>query len=103
MTAAVQLSVLRMKMKKLIVALTALFAVTLLSGNAFAFTATPAKGLHASNAVVKVASLTYYRPTRHYYRTRSYCGCYRPTCYTGCGCNGGGWGLGGLPIFGWFF
>jgi hypothetical protein len=93
-------------MKKLIVALAALFAATLISGNAFAFTATQAKGIHASSAVVKVSSfdarpVRHYR-TRHYYGVRTYCGCYRPTCYTGCGC-GDSWGFGGLPIVGWFF
>lgn len=98
-------------MKKLLVALAALFAATLMSGNAFAFTAGQAKGVQAASAVVKVSSFSgcygCYRPRRYYYRT---CGCYAPayyytyntcgSCYSGCG----GWGLGGgFPFFSWFW
>ncbi|HZV20780.1 MAG TPA: hypothetical protein VE986_04465 [Hyphomicrobiales bacterium] len=102
-------------MKKLMIALAAIIAATLFSGNAFAFSPSQAKGVHASNAVVQVSHYGY----RHYYRHRRYrhCSyCYRPCCYS-CGCyrsvyyyNGCGWVFGGcgswgwgFPFFNWFF
>jgi hypothetical protein len=95
-------------MKKLVIALAAIVAATLFSGNAFAFSGNQARGVQAANAVVKVHYChRCYRP-RRYYRTCGcgYCGCYRPTyyyAYTGRGSCYGGWGWGGFPVFGWFF
>ena len=113
------------EMNKLIVAIAALLAATLLSGNAFAFSGGHAKSVHASNATVKVSDVRgyAYAPRRHYRRIG--CGCGHmiyTSCYTSCGscgggcgggcgygggcggCGGGcGGGLGGFPLLGWLF
>jgi len=108
-------------MKKLIVAVAAMLAATLLSGNAFAVTGSEAKALHASGSVVKVHHCHHRHGCYHRacagcrlytYSTRSMtCGtCGGGACwggcrhygacgsYGGCGYYGGGW-----SFFGWLF
>jgi hypothetical protein len=106
-------------MKKLIAASAAVLAVTLFSGGANAIPASPAKGIEAPRAAVKV----HYGCRRaHYHHRYRSCGGYYTTAYgvtapcggySGCGCGGcggcgwscgcgGGWGGGFLGgFFGW--
>jgi hypothetical protein len=96
-------------MKKLIIAVAAMLAATLFSGNAFAFTGGHAKGVQTSNALVKVHhGYCHRRPYRYRidygYRPAPCCSCY--TCSPCCGAGwgpgwGGGWG--GFPVTGWWF
>jgi len=98
-------------MKKLLIAVIGILAMSLMSTNSFAFTAGAAKGIHATGtSAVKVCygccrshcysrtyavAHTYYT----YHRVVSCChSCYRPVCYRPCcvrtcGC-GGGWFFG---------
>ncbi|MGC2631514.1 MAG: hypothetical protein ACLPJW_20305 [Rhodomicrobium sp.] len=80
-------------MKKLIVAVAAMLAATLLSGNAYAVTGSAAKALHASGSVVKVSC---HHAHGCYHRGCGGCGrLYTYTTrYTTCGTCGGGacWG-----------
>ena len=98
-------------MKKLIVAVAAMLAATLLSGNAYAITGSEAKALHAAGSVVKVhcghRHGCYHGGCRgggcgrlYTYTTRyTTCGtCGGGGCCGGCGYYGGGWSL-----FGWLF
>jgi hypothetical protein len=116
-------------MKKLMLAVAAMLAATLLPGNAFAITAGPAvKALHVSrSAVVKVHCGHHRHGCYHHscggcglytYRTRCMtcgtCGCggcggyygaayYGPQCGCGCGASGCGSYGGGWSFFGWPF
>lgn len=91
-------------MKKLILALAAMLAAALLSGNAFAVTVSPGQVAHASSATVKAG---YCRHAHGCYRRRiagcGGCGCagcarrlytYSTRCMT-CGTCGGGGCCGG--------
>lgn len=111
-------------MKKLIVALAAIFAVTLFSGGAFAIPGSAVKaGASAPSAIVKVhhscgrpryysgchrcGGCSGYYTTSYVYATPcggySGCGCGGcGGCGWSCGCGGGGWGGGFLGgFFGW--
>jgi hypothetical protein len=113
-------------MKRLMLAVGAMLAATLLTGNAFALTLSPAKGLHAPDSTVMVHHCRHVHGCRHRacgprlytYSARCVtcgtcggccggCGCgggyYAPAYYgpyPGCGCGyyGGGW-----STFGWLF
>ncbi len=113
-------------MKKLIVAVAAMLAATLLTGNAYAVMGSEAKALHAAGSVVKVHHC--HRTHGCYHRTHGGCnhlytyttryttcgtcgggGCYGggsyygPNCGCGCGCSGCGYYGGGWSLFGWLF
>jgi hypothetical protein len=110
-------------MKKLIIALAAIFAATLFSGGAFAVPGGAAKAIEAPVAAVKI----HYgcgRPHHYYHGCHRCGGCggyysntyvYATPCggYSGCGCGGcggcgwscgcGGWGGWGGGFLGGFF
>ncbi len=112
-------------MKKLIVAVAAMLAATLLSGNAYAVTGSEAKALHASGSVVKVHHCRHVHGCYHggcgggcghlYTYTTRYTTCgtcgggggcgYYSSAYYGpnCGCGCGGYYGGGWSLFGWLF
>ena len=84
-------------MKKLAIAAGVMLAATAFSGSAFALSGDSAKGLQASNNVVKVCYC--HRHVRHYHH---HCGCCTTRVYVvntcGCGC-GTGCGLSSLWPF----
>jgi hypothetical protein len=87
-------------MKRLMLAVGAMLAATLLTGNAFALTLSPAKGLHAPDSTVMVHHCRHVHGCR--YRACGGCGgCGCAACgprlytYSTCGTCGGGGCCGG--------
>ena len=114
------------EMKKFLIAVGAMLAVSLFPGGAFAFSEVGVAGVHTPSAVVKVGCRHYRRACAPVvrYRVCSGCGsCCRPCGYYcgwysaygsgACGCGWGGCGpdgvyygghwFGGVPLFGWLF